>query len=280
MCPLRMQWSSTMMGHISTLSGSLVKCPPRYQTRIRYTARHRAVASLPLSGRRLFTSSAKKRGGPANEEPSFFSSFLSWYSNKLDTHPLLTKGVSSGIIAGSGDFLCQLLFIDRRNVVKDEHGESKGKSASTSSLLANWDAARTGRFALLGAFLVAPVIHYWYNALSMRLLPGAATVSNVMKRVALDQFIFSPLFLQAWLSALWTLEGETPLDTIPSRMIEATPEIMVANWVRILFIGEIISVITTLSRRLLLVFFSPKDFVDTCTNYKFPLCFRQVSSSV
>jgi hypothetical protein len=215
----------------SLLGGNLAKCPSRYENRIRKATVCRTTFALPLKGRRTFTSSTKKQGETVNEKSSFFSNFLAWYSTKLDTHPLLTKGISSGLIAGSGDFLCQL-FVDRNVVNEDENVGivSKGERES-SSLLASWDPARTGRFAILGAFLVAPGIHYWYNALSMRLVPGAVTVSNVFKRVALDQFAFTPFFLQVWLSALWTLEGETPIDTIPSRMMEATPTILVANWI-------------------------------------------------
>jgi hypothetical protein len=208
------------------LGGNLVKCPSRNDNRIRLATLHRTPSALPLkAGRRTFTSSATKQGKTLNEKASIFTNFLAWYSTKLDTHPLLTKAISSGLIAGSGDFLCQL-FVDKRNVVEDEDDGKK-----TSSRLAGWDPARTGRFAILGAFLVAPGIHYWYNALSMRLVPGAVTVSNVIKRVALDQFVFTPIFLQVWLSGLWTMEGETPLEAIPSRMMEATPTILVANWI-------------------------------------------------
>jgi hypothetical protein len=217
----------------SLSGGNLVKkCQSRYENRIRNATLCRTPFALPSKGRRTFTSSAKKEVETLNEKPSFFSNFLAWYSTKLDTHPLLTKAISSGLIAGSGDFLCQI-FVDWRKRVKEEENDgmaSKGERES-SSLLAGWDPARTGRFAILGAFLVAPGIHYWYNALSMRLVPGAATASNVLKRVALDQFVFTPFFVQMWLSALWTLEGETPIDVIPSRLMEATPTILVANWV-------------------------------------------------
>jgi hypothetical protein len=220
--------------HTLLAGGNVVKYPSRYDNRIRFVTLRRTPFVLPLkSGRRAFTSSGKKERETLHEKASFFTNVLAWYSTKLDTHPLLTKGISSGLIAGSGDFLCQL-FVDRRNAVQEDEKDgvvSKKGERESSSLLASWDPARTGRFALLGAFLVAPGIHYWYNALSMRLVPGAVTVSNVMKRVALDQFAFTPFFLQMWLSALWTLEGETPLDTIPSRMMEATPTILVANWI-------------------------------------------------
>jgi hypothetical protein len=215
------------------LGGNIVTCPSRYDHHIRLATLRRTPFVLPFkTGRRTFTSSAKKEGETLNEKASFFTNFLAWYSTKLDTHPLLTKGISSGLIAGSGDFLCQL-FVDRLNVVEEDENDvvAKRDEKKSSSLLGGWDPARTGRFAILGAFLVAPGIHYWYNALSMRLVPGAASVSNVIKRVALDQFAFTPFFLQLWLSSLWTLEGCTPLDTIPSRMMEATPTILVANWI-------------------------------------------------
>lgn len=99
------------------------------------------------------------------------SSWIAWYSSKLDTHPLLTKSISSGLIAGGGDFLCQTAI---------ERGGP-------------YDWARTGRFTLLGTFVVAPFVHGWYSVLN-RLIPGVG-VAAVTKRIALDQFVFSPSFL-------------------------------------------------------------------------------------
>jgi Mpv17 / PMP22 family len=37
----------------------------------------------------------------------FLQSFIAWYSLRLDTHPFLIKGITSGLIALSGDLLCQ-----------------------------------------------------------------------------------------------------------------------------------------------------------------------------
>jgi hypothetical protein len=104
----------------------------------------------------------------SNESRS--GSLLAWYSTKLDTHPLLTKGISSGLIAGAGDWLCQT-------------GIEGGK----------WDYVRTGRFTFLGTFLVAPVIHVWFAFLS-KAIPGVSLVA-VSQRVAVDQFFFAPCFM-------------------------------------------------------------------------------------
>ena len=97
--------------------------------------------------------------------------WIAWYSSKLDTHPLLTMSISSGMLAGGGDVLCQTC-IER---------------------VGTYDWARTGRFTLLGTFVVAPFVHGWYSFLN-RVIPGASVVA-VAKRVAVDQFVFSPCFL-------------------------------------------------------------------------------------
>jgi len=131
---------------------------------------------------------------------------MAWYSTKLDTHPLLTKSISSGLIAGGGDFLCQICF---------ERSQHK------------YDWARTGRFTVLGTAVVAPFVHAWFSFLN-RMIPGVS-VAAVLKRVAVDQLTFSPCFMSIWLTSLWTLEGDLN-DGIPGRLVESMPSLMVVNW--------------------------------------------------
>jgi hypothetical protein len=135
--------------------------------------------------------------------------FISWYSQKLDTHPIITKSLSSAIIAGSGDVLCQFVSSRKQN---------------EKVLL---DYSRALRFVALGAFLVGPVIHFWYGAL-MNIFPGNSSAA-VIKRVFLDQFFFSPLFLPTFLSSLWLMEGQT-LDRIQSQLSSTIPTSILANW--------------------------------------------------
>jgi hypothetical protein len=135
------------------------------------------------------------------------SSLFGWYAKKLDSHPLLTKGITSGIISGTGDVICQFL----------SNPDGGG----------GLDFLRTGRFFLMGAFWVAPVTHLWYGALSTRLLPGKRTVWKVGQRLAVDQFAFSPIFLPSFMGILWTLEGRT---NIPNQLVEVLPELLVASW--------------------------------------------------
>ncbi|XP_022152060.1 protein sym-1 [Momordica charantia] len=131
-------------------------------------------------------------------------SFLSWYLALLAKYPVLVKSVTSGILNGLGDLICQLVF-------------EKSPSA---------DLKRTFRFSLLGLALVGPALHYWYLYLSKLVtMPGA---SGAFLRLLLDQFIFTPVFLGAFLTGLVTLEGR-PSHVIPKLQQEWFSSV-VANW--------------------------------------------------
>lgn len=157
--------------------------------------------------RRLTTTS-----GTTKENPSITSSssILAWYSRKLDTHPLMTKAITSGLISEAGDLFSQYI-------------EYKRSKATTF----HWDILRTLRIGVLGFALVAPVVHYWYGGLA-RFFPGSSPMV-VAKRVVWDQGFFSPIFLPTWLTSLWIMEGQTSQDI--STMLQAeVPTALVANW--------------------------------------------------
>ena len=127
----------------------------------------------------------------------------------------MTKSITSAMIAGIGDAACQW-------GVPDNHQQ--------------WDMNRTGRFFVLGGVLVGPLIHAWYGLLATY-LPGTA-VSTVVKRVLLDQFVFTPVCLPAWLLSLWTLEQtdwigrEHDVDPRPlfTKLQQQAPALIQANW--------------------------------------------------
>ena len=145
----------------------------------------------------------------AGNSKSLLFRLLEWYSAKLDSSPLLTKGITGGLIACGGDALCQ--------TVIEASAESKP-----------FDWRRNIRFSAVGAMYIAPGIHYWYGYLATRLAPGAG-VAAVAKRVAWDQFVFAPPFIAGFLTALWTLED--PTQNILARLTNTLPDIVQANWV-------------------------------------------------
>jgi len=113
---------------------------------------------------------------------------LGWYSAKLDSSPLITKGLTSAFVAGGGDVGCQWI------VQRNKEGFV-------------WEPARTGRFAFLGLCLIAPVSHHWYGFV-MSKIPGSGALT-IAKRVAFDQLFFAPLFIPTFVTSLKLLEGQS-----------------------------------------------------------------------
>jgi Mpv17 / PMP22 family len=162
------------------------------------------------------------------------SSFIRWYSLRLETHPYMIKGLTSGMIAATGDLTCQYLMASTSNAngvnyenttteyekhpdvdvidttTKNDTPPIVEAPSSLTATLSWWDTLRTARFGLLGAFFVAPACHVWYNQLAIWfpiVHHRAQVLIPVLQRVVLDQFVFTPIFLIGWLSSLSKLES-------------------------------------------------------------------------
>ncbi|KAL4157784.1 hypothetical protein PRNP1_003568 [Phytophthora ramorum] len=127
------------------------------------------------------------------------------YASLLEKHPLRTKIVTGGIIAGLGDVGCQVVL--------------EGKATHV-------DVKRTAIFTLLGGILISPVLHVWYGLLGSK-LPGVSA-SAVVKRLALDQLAFAPTFLPIFLSSVLALEGNA--QKIPDKLRADWWSVTKANW--------------------------------------------------
>lgn len=126
----------------------------------------------------------RKSDDTSPSDNSLLRNPLQWYGHKLDTYPIFTKCITSGIIAGSGDVLCQ--YLNRPN----------------SDIRYDW--VRSLRFAILGSFLVAPTVHAWYGLLMTR-IPGTS-LKAIGKRLFCDQGLFAPIFTPTFISCLTVLE--------------------------------------------------------------------------
>lgn len=180
---------------------------------------------------------------PPPQSSSFFTNPLVWYSTKLETHPFATKCITSGLIAASGDLLCQYLvhrnhLAAREELVEGEKGsrperEDQAKQQRPDEIIEieprNFepDWYRTGRFGILGFFLVAPVVHLWYARLT-KFVPGT-NVGAVIKRTAVDQLCFAPLFLPTFMMNLMMLEGRPYAEAFP-KLQKDLPGALVTNW--------------------------------------------------
>lgn len=135
---------------------------------------------------------------------------------------------SAACSAFAGDMTCQLISIEidhsssrsKQDGNEDERGGGLGAGGSKIARIApEIDWGRAARFTLIGATFLAPVLHTWYGFLARR-LPGTAA-ATVVKRVALDQLVFAPVFLASFLSVVMLLDGnaakvmlETVFDTV------------------------------------------------------------------
>lgn len=108
----------------------------------------------------------------------------------LDTSPLLTKALTSAVLAALGDSLAQL-----------SAGGEKGLSTS-----------RLVRFAAVNAVLVGPVFHFWYGWLDSAF--AQAGVGGALLRIVPDQLVFSPAFLFVFLCCIRSLSS-SPLSLQP-----------------------------------------------------------------
>lgn len=139
--------------------------------------------------------SCRRNASSSSPSPSILRNPLQWYGHVLDTHPISTKCISSGLISGSGDILCQSIIAKKKK---------EGQQQQSLSTDHEFDWIRTFRFTILGSFLVAPTVHCWYGLL-MRRIPGSS-ISDIAKRLFCDQGLFAPIFTPAFISTLTVLE--------------------------------------------------------------------------
>ncbi|XP_053658783.1 mpv17-like protein 2 [Anopheles marshallii] len=118
---------------------------------------------------------------------------------------LVTNTVSSGVLMLAGDVAAQEI---------ESRLENKQKSNSQG-----YDLQRMFNMTLVG-LSQGPLHHYLYKWMDV-LLPGAA-VRTVFKKIAIDQFAISPIFIVTYLYSAGLLEGST--------VTECTTELQQKYW--------------------------------------------------
>lgn len=98
-----------------------------------------------------------------------------WYVRELNSKPLLTQAVTTGVIYGLGDIIAQQA-VDRRTI--REH---------------KW--RRTVKVTLIGLCFTGPVIATWFKTLD-KIFGPTITAKDAVKKMLVDQLAFAPvLFL-------------------------------------------------------------------------------------
>eukprot|EP00808_Paulinella_micropora_P030447 g42072.t1 len=178
------------------------------------------ATSVPFgSGRSALAGPLRRFGSSPGPAPARAEGLLERYSRLLDKHPLPVKAVSSAFIVAGGDVFAQV-FINGTSVTSPKY-----------------DWMRTGRMFIIGAGLIAPILHVWYNVLARyfpdpvltaQRSPARAALVGTTRRVLLDQCVFSPLFLPVFFTGMFTLEGR--LNELPDFLRAQWWFSLKANW--------------------------------------------------
>lgn len=115
---------------------------------------------------------------------------LRWYQAKLTSRPLLTQVITTAVLFGTGDVIAQQA-VEKKGIEKH-------------------DAARTGRMVLYGGAVFGPAATTWFKFLAKNVNLKSPN-ATILARVGLDQGVFAPCAVGAFLSSMAVLEG-TPVS--------------------------------------------------------------------
>ena len=158
--------------------------------------RARASALRGVAQRRFNSSSSKSGGsrqkssGRSNKRSGGFS-----YNAYLESHPIMTKSITSMFVVGSGDLICQK-FIEERETVQ-------------------WK--RVATMGWIGLTLAGPLLHQWFGFL-FRFIPGIGPAA-IAKKIAMDQLMFGPLFNPLFMGYIFLLEGRNLMAAFASALL-------------------------------------------------------------
>merc|ERR1719300_1374096 len=105
------------------------------------------------------------------------------YQELIKSNPIVTKSITSGVIAIIGSSISQA---------------ASGREVSLRV---------SQSFLIYGTLLTGPITHYFYRVLD-KIFPGKGLTTSVLK-VLTDRLFFSPAFLALTLYALQRLQGNS-----------------------------------------------------------------------
>ncbi|KNE65450.1 hypothetical protein AMAG_11076 [Allomyces macrogynus ATCC 38327] len=134
------------------------------------------------------------------------------YNRALAAYPILTQSAATAVLFAAGDVLAQ------------QGVEGKG--------LAGHEWARTGRLALFGLVVAGPALSHWYRFLDRRIvLRNAHPLTTLSARVAMDQFVFSPVSVATFFTVNTLLEdGKLDMGKLKTKLSATYSTALVNNW--------------------------------------------------
>lgn len=126
------------------------------------------------------------------------------YTDYLNTHPFITKAITSAFIVSAGDIFAQLA-IERTD---------------------QFNFKRFCTMGVMGGIVIAPTLHFWYGALNRYIT--AQTTMGAVTRMLADQFLFAPLFIPVIFGFMFSVEGR--IDQLEEHLRKNWWDTTLANW--------------------------------------------------
>jgi len=131
------------------------------------------------------------------------------YLGALEQAPLVTKAITAGVIIGAGDSTAQLIETDED---------------------ADFDFARSLRWAVFGLVLQGPWNHFFYQLLDGALPPTPDPFTlRTLEKVGIDQFLQAPIFTVIILCFFAIVEGKG-LEFAKNQVRNDLGGILIKNW--------------------------------------------------
>ncbi|CAF2091687.1 hypothetical protein HID58_024376 [Brassica napus] len=139
----------------------------------------------------LFVSRNLSTNVSSSKQPAF----LRWYLKKVESHPFITKSVTTSLIYMAADLTSQMI---------------------TMKPSGSYDLIRTARMASFGLIFLGPSQHLWFSYLS-RILPKRDVLTTV-KKIMMGQALFGPFSNTVFYSYNAALQGSENSEEILARL--------------------------------------------------------------
>eukprot|EP00611_Tribonema_gayanum_P005813 TRINITY_DN15038_c0_g1_i1.p1 TRINITY_DN15038_c0_g1~~TRINITY_DN15038_c0_g1_i1.p1 ORF type:complete len:293 (-),score=71.04 TRINITY_DN15038_c0_g1_i1:765-1643(-) len=178
---------------------------------------------------------------------AFAAQALESYTLLLEDHPLFTNGITAALMSSLGDLACQLYIAHKE--WKASEGRRWFVIASTPTYSTfegdneaiaeaarhqeggRWwhavDLKRTLTFTALNGIMFVPSAHYWYQILASA-VDGMDHTASAFLKTALDQFVFTPVFMAMFFCAMMIVEGQSA--NIGKKLSHDYLPTLVRNW--------------------------------------------------
>ncbi|KAI8342270.1 hypothetical protein BC941DRAFT_367852 [Chlamydoabsidia padenii] len=133
---------------------------------------------------------------------------FSIYNRLLTKHPILIQSISTGCLFGAGDLIAQQ-GVEQRGM--DHH-----------------DFIRTGRMIVFGGIVAGPTLSTWYRFLEHN-VKATTPFKALVKKVAIDQILFAPVFIGVFFSTQGLFEGKS-VDQIKKKLDRGYQTAVINNY--------------------------------------------------